>query len=69
MTHGDILFLLIFGPLAALAIIRSARGDGVEIPSGKQLSALAIGALTLSAVSFIACWWWDYGWRFWEVLE
>jgi len=69
MTHGDILFLLIFAPLAVLAIVRSARGDGVEIPSGKQLSALAIGALVLTVVSFVVCWWWDYGWRFWEVLE
>lgn len=69
MTHGDLLFLLIFAPLAVLAIVRSSRGDGIEIPSGRQLSALAVGALALSAVSFIACWWCDYGWRFWEVLE
>ena len=56
MTHGDILFLLIFGSLAALAIIRSARGDGVEIPSGKQLSALAIAGLLLAAIGEAAVW-------------
>ncbi len=69
MTTGDTLFIAVFAPLALLAIWRSSRGEGVEIPTGRQLSALAIGALTLSAVSFAACWWWDYGWRFWEVLE
>ena len=56
MTHGDILFLLIFGSLAALAIIRSARGDGVEIPSGKQLSALAIAGLLIAAIGEAAVW-------------
>lgn len=61
MTHGDILFLLIFGPLAALAIIRSARGDGVEIPSGKQLSALAIAGLLLAVIGEAAVWIITYG--------
>ena len=56
MTHGDILFLLIFAPLAVLAIVRSARGDGVEIPSGKQLSALAIAGLLIAAIGEAAVW-------------
>jgi len=56
MTHGDILFLLIFAPLAVLAIIRSARGDGVEIPSGRQLSALAIAGLLIAAIGEAAVW-------------
>lgn len=61
MTHGDILFLLIFAPLAVLAIVRSARGDGEEIPSGKQLSALAIAGLLLAVIGKAAVWIMTYG--------
>ena len=56
MTHGDILFLLIFAPLAVLAIVRSARGDGVAFPSGRQLSALAIAGLLLAVIGEAAVW-------------
>lgn len=56
MTAGDLLFMFIFAPLAALAIYRTSRGEGVEIPGGRQLSALAIAGVVLAAVGEFAVW-------------
>jgi hypothetical protein len=50
MTNGDILFFVVFIPLALVAMWRSGRGDGVEVPRGKRLTALAIVAVIFAAI-------------------
>lgn len=56
MTTGDLIFAIIFPLFATLFIIRTSRGEGVEVFSGGKLSVLVIVAVTLAAVGELCLW-------------
>jgi hypothetical protein len=69
MTTGNILFCSLISAIISATVIFASRGEGVEIPSSKQLTALAIAACVLATFGELCCWIAEYGCSFWAVME
>jgi len=69
MTVGNIIFCSFVISIVTATVFFASRGEGVEIPSSKQLTALAIAACILATFGELMCWIAEYGTSFWAAME